>query len=60
MLAVAQGSDGAGSIRIPSSFCQLYGLKPARGRLRNQFGLPDRRLLYTSGPITRTDPLPKS
>jgi amidase len=54
MLAVAQGSDGAGSIRIPSSFCQLYGLKPARGRLRNQFGLPDRRLLYTSGPITRT------
>jgi len=53
MLAVAQGSDGAGSIRIPASFCQLYGLKPARGRLPNQFGLPDRRLLYTSGPITR-------
>jgi len=53
MLAVAQGSDGAGSIRIPAAFCQLYGLKPARGRLRNQFGLPDRRLLYTSGPITR-------
>jgi phosphoglycerate dehydrogenase-like enzyme len=22
--------------------------------LRNQFGLPDRRLLYTSGPLTRT------
>ena len=54
MLAVAQGSDGAGSIRIPAAFCQLYGLKPARGRLRNQFGLPDRRLLYTSGPLTRT------
>ena len=54
MLAVSQGSDGAGSIRIPAAFCQLYGLKPARGRLRNQFGLPDRRLLYTSGPLTRT------
>jgi len=54
MLAVAQGSDGAGSIRIPASFCQLYGLKPARGRLPNQFGLPDRRLLYTSGPMTRS------
>ena len=53
MLAVAQGSDGAGSIRIPAAFCQLYGLKPARGRVRNQFGLPDRRLLYTSGPLTR-------
>jgi len=53
MLAVAQGSDGAGSIRIPAAFCQLYGLKPARGRVRNQFGLPDRRLLYTSGPLSR-------
>lgn len=52
MLPVAQGSDGAGSIRIPAAFCNLYGLKPARGRVRNQFGLPDRRLLYTSGPIT--------
>jgi amidase len=54
LLAVAQGSDGAGSIRIPASFCQIYGLKPARGRLPNQFGLPDRKLLYTSGPMTRT------
>lgn len=54
MLAVAQGSDGAGSIRIPAAFCHLYGLKPARGRVRNQFGLPDRQLLYTSGPLTRS------
>ena len=54
MLAVAQGSDGAGSIRIPAAFCHLYGLKPARGRLQNQLGLPDRRMLYTSGPLTRS------
>lgn len=54
MLPAAQGSDGAGSIRIPAAFCHLYGLKPARGRVANQFGLPDRRLLYTSGPITRS------
>jgi amidase len=45
MLPVAQGSDGAGSIRIPAAFCNLYGLKPSRGRVRNQFGLPDRRVL---------------
>jgi len=54
MLPIAQGSDGAGSIRIPSSFCGLYGLKPSRGRIVNQFRLPDRRILYTSGPMART------
>ena len=54
MLPVAQGSDGAGSIRIPSSFCGLYGLKPSRGRVVNQFRLADRRILYTSGPMART------
>jgi amidase len=50
----AQGSDGGGSIRIPSSVCGLFGIKPTRGRVSYGPIVPDLDGLSVIGPIART------
>src|SRR5262250_2515041 len=54
LVPAAQGSDGGGSIRIPSSVCGLFGIKPTRGRISQAPLVPDLFGLSIDGPLTRT------
>ncbi len=51
---LALGTDGAGSIRIPSSFCGLVGLKPSFGRVPFYPSPGAAELIAHLGPMTRT------
>ena len=48
-----QGSDGAGSIRIPSAFCGIFGHKPSYGRVP-MWPTSNTDSASHTGPMTRT------
>ena len=50
----ALGSDTGGSIRLPSAFCGLAGIRPTHGRVSVENILPLCPSLDTVGPLTRT------
>lgn len=62
MSALALGSDGGGSIRIPAAHCGIYGFKASMGRVPAYPGCRDERYpgisswesLEHIGPMTRT------
>jgi aspartyl-tRNA(Asn)/glutamyl-tRNA(Gln) amidotransferase subunit A len=53
MGALHVGTDGGGSIRVPSSFCGIFGLKPSFGRVP-AWPLSPTGTVAHLGPMTRT------
>ncbi|MBO4227598.1 AtzE family amidohydrolase [Bradyrhizobium neotropicale] len=54
LVPIALGSDTNGSIRVPSSFCGIFGLKPTYGRLSRARSFPFVASFDHLGPLARS------
>ena len=54
LVPIALGSDTNGSIRVPSSFCGTFGLKPTYGRLSRARSFPFVASFDHLGPLARS------
>jgi 1-carboxybiuret hydrolase len=54
LVPIAIGSSANGSIRVPSSFCGLFGLKPTYGRVSRAGAFPFCGSLDILGPFARS------
>jgi 1-carboxybiuret hydrolase len=54
LVPIALGSDTNGSIRVPSSFCGIFGLKPTYGRLSRARSFPFVPSFDHLGPFARS------
>ncbi|CAK7262410.1 MULTISPECIES: amidase [unclassified Shinella] len=55
LVPFAEGSDGAGSIRIPASMCGIFGFKPSYGRVPDVAGpFSSHTPFFHNGPLARS------
>ena len=60
LVPLALGSDTNGSIRVPSSFCGIFGLKPTYGRLSRARSFPFVASFDHLGPFARNVERPRA
>jgi amidase len=51
---MALGTDQGGSVRMPASFCGIYGMKPTHGLVPYTGAMPIEATMDHIGPMTRT------